>query len=48
VCGNITRKAFNRHCKKKKGTAVLGKSCVQKFPDWPPGARTANGTALRH
>jgi hypothetical protein len=20
----------------------------QKFPDWPPGARTANGTALCH
>jgi hypothetical protein len=20
--------------------------CTQKFPDWPPGARTANGTAL--
>jgi hypothetical protein len=20
--------------------------CIQKFPDWPPGARTANGTAL--
>jgi len=20
--------------------------CVQKFPDWPPGAGTANGTAL--
>jgi hypothetical protein len=22
--------------------------CNQKFPDWPPGARTANGTALCH
>jgi hypothetical protein len=21
---------------------------IQKFPDWPPGARTANGTALCH
>jgi hypothetical protein len=20
---------------------------IQKFPGWPPGARTANGTALR-
>jgi len=20
--------------------------CSQKFPDWPPGARTASGTAL--
>jgi hypothetical protein len=22
--------------------------CNQKFPDWPPGARTANSTALCH
>jgi hypothetical protein len=22
--------------------------CIQKFPDRPPGATTANGTALRH
>jgi hypothetical protein len=22
--------------------------CIQKFPDWSPGARTANGTALCH
>jgi len=22
--------------------------CIQKFPDWPPGARIANGTALCH
>jgi len=22
--------------------------CIQKFPDWPPGARTANGTPLCH
>jgi hypothetical protein len=21
---------------------------LQKFPDWPPGARTANGTVLCH
>jgi len=20
--------------------------CIQKFPDWPPGGRTANGTGL--
>jgi hypothetical protein len=24
------------------------RGCIQKFPDWPPGARTANGTALCH
>jgi hypothetical protein len=22
------------------------RGCIQKFPDWPPAARTANGTAL--
>jgi hypothetical protein len=22
--------------------------CIEKFPDWPPGARTINGTALCH
>jgi hypothetical protein len=22
--------------------------CIQKYPDWPPGARIANGTALCH
>jgi hypothetical protein len=21
------------------------RECIQKFPDWPPGARTANGTS---
>jgi hypothetical protein len=24
------------------------RGCIQKFPDWPPGARTANVTALCH
>jgi hypothetical protein len=24
------------------------RGCVQKFPDWPPGERTANGIALCH
>jgi hypothetical protein len=24
------------------------RGCIQKFPAWPPGARTANGTALCH
>jgi hypothetical protein len=27
-----------------KVTSLRG--CIQKFPDWPSGARTANGTAL--
>jgi hypothetical protein len=24
------------------------RECIQKFPDWPPGAKTANGTARCH
>jgi len=24
------------------------RGCIQKFADWPPGTRTANGTALCH
>jgi hypothetical protein len=27
---------------------TLIRGCIQKFPNWPPGARTANGTALCH
>jgi hypothetical protein len=36
----------------RRWTGLLGcdavRGCIQKFPDWPPGASTANGTALRH
>jgi len=28
--------------------SVAIRGCIQKFRDWPPGARTANGTALCH
>jgi hypothetical protein len=24
------------------------RGCIQKFPDWLPGAKTVNGTALCH
>jgi len=27
-------------------SAAFIRGCIQKFPDWPPVARTANGTAL--
>jgi hypothetical protein len=30
----------------ERGRQIRG--CIQKFPDWPPGARTANDTALCH
>jgi hypothetical protein len=29
-------------------SVVTVRECNQKFPDWPSGARTANGTALCH
>jgi len=28
--------------------AYVIRGCIQKFPDWPPGAKTANGTAVCH
>jgi hypothetical protein len=24
------------------------RECIQKFPDWPPGAKTTNSTTLCH
>jgi len=27
--------------------SIIG-GCIQNFPDWPPGTRIANGTALCH
>jgi hypothetical protein len=30
----------------KKQTIMDIRGCIHKFPDWPPQARTANGTAL--
>jgi hypothetical protein len=31
-----------------KETLLKLRGCIRKFPDWPLGARTANGTALCH
>jgi hypothetical protein len=39
VQGNILQATFH-------AINILG--IIQKFPDWPPGAKTANGTALCH
>jgi hypothetical protein len=36
-----------RHFKGRSGCSSV-RGCVQKFPDWLPEARTANGTALCH
>jgi len=32
----------------RSDTVVNIRVCIQTFPDWPPGARTANGTTLCH
>jgi hypothetical protein len=45
---------FLQNINKTSLTLVIGfialqiRGYIQKFPDWPPGERTANGTALRH
>jgi hypothetical protein len=37
---------------KETGCGLLSygsiRGCIQKFPDWPPEARTSSGTALCH
>jgi hypothetical protein len=40
----------SRFCVHIRGKTQLDitRMCIQKFPDWPPGTRTANGTALCH
>jgi hypothetical protein len=30
-------------CSMREGEENFVRGCIQKFPDWPPGARTANG-----
>jgi len=42
----VKKKPLHKH----KWQAGLGQiwGCIEKFPDWPPGARTANDTALCH
>jgi len=34
--------------KMKTERVIKLRGYIQKFPDWPPGARTANGTAVCH
>jgi hypothetical protein len=42
------REAFSTHWRDEKARKEHVIGCIQKFPDWPPGARTANGTAPCH
>jgi hypothetical protein len=44
--GRQTDRFFFINVDKKKKIHIRG--CIQKFPDWPPGAKTANGTPLYH
>jgi hypothetical protein len=30
------------------GILIIIRGCIQKFPDWPPGGRSANSTDLCH
>jgi hypothetical protein len=41
-----TSSTFSKTVRRANDCTIRG--CIQKFPDWPPGARTANGTALCH
>jgi len=51
ICGTHGEKriAYQNLVENLKGRDHLGHlrigGCIQKFPDWPPGARTANGTS---
>jgi hypothetical protein len=44
--GRVVMNGERTRIQKRPGRKVRG--CIQKFPYWPPGARTANGTALYH
>jgi len=37
-----------RRSDRNRGKFSRIRGCIQKFPDWPPRAKTANGTALCH
>jgi hypothetical protein len=41
-------KLFRETSGRMEQVSNLVRGCIQKFPDWPPEARTANGTALCH
>jgi hypothetical protein len=44
----MTKQTAVVHSNKDKNAAKDIQGCIQKLPDWPPGARTASGTALCH
>jgi hypothetical protein len=39
---------FPAECHSFDFTELRIRGCIQKFPDWPSGARTASDTALCH
>jgi len=41
-----TMNIYNARSTSYNWTSIRG--CIQKYPVWPPGARTPNGTALCH
>jgi hypothetical protein len=49
-CHGASSRTGERVCLTKGHSLFVGniRGCIQKFPDWPPGASTVNGTALCH
>jgi hypothetical protein len=48
LVANFTDFNFNLLLRVLTSATSHVRECNQKFPDWPPGARTANGIALCH
>jgi len=46
IMASFTVRTEDKYYHKTKIGYIRG--CIHKFPDWPPGAITANGTALCH
>jgi hypothetical protein len=44
LCESWTVRELDQDSAKLRALIVQG--CIQKFADWPPGARTANGKVL--
>jgi hypothetical protein len=48
LSGLQSRSGHDGEEKSSLATSLLIRGCIQKFPDWPPGAKTENGRALWH
>jgi hypothetical protein len=48
ICLSLCSVKYIRHSEKRSIYKSVLRRCIRKSPDWPPGARTANGRALCH